>query len=149
DPIKKVDATHYIVPRQVLDALLQEGPRGPIRIIPEPQSDKIVALKLVGVAPDSAAARLGFRDGDLVRTVNGFPLNGPAEVLQAYAKTKEATKLTFAIRRAGKPLAIEWHIVGGHASDWAAAPRERDAAQTDAEERRSSAPAPRSRSKAR
>jgi type II secretory pathway component PulC len=123
--VKKVDATHYVVPRQALDTMLAEMPRWPIRVTFEQQGEKVVALKLGGVAPGSLAARLGFREGDLLEAVNGLSVTGPAEALQAYAKTKDAEKITFAISRSGKPRAIEWRIVGAHAKDWDAPPKPR------------------------
>ena len=101
--IQKTDATHYTVTYDVIDALLAEAPRLPFRGVPETRGKRVVGVKLLDIKPDSLGAKLGFRDGDVVTAINHLPITGPAEALSAYARTKDAKRLTFSVTRAGKP----------------------------------------------
>lgn len=46
-----------------------------------------------------ALASLGFRDGDVLHAVNGFSLDDPRQLLEAYAKLRSAEHLTLSFSR--------------------------------------------------
>jgi type II secretory pathway component PulC len=108
--IHKTDATHYTVTTELIDTLLAEAPRLPLRAAPLARGTRIVGVKLLDIKPDSVGAQLGFRHGDLVTAVNDLPLGSAAEVLSAYARTKDENVLTFSVTRAGQPVSIVWQV---------------------------------------
>jgi type II secretory pathway component PulC len=115
--IHKADPTHYTVTYEVIDVLLAEAPRLPLRVVPERRGKRTVGIKLLDIKPDSLGAKLGFRDRDIVTAVNDLPLTDPAEVLSAYARTRDAKLLTLSVTRAGKPVSIVWEVLGKRPAD--------------------------------
>ncbi len=69
------------------------------RFVPSVKDGAIQGLKLFAIRPDSFFARLGFQNGDLLRTVNGMPMATPEQALAAYAKLHETTHFTVEIER--------------------------------------------------
>jgi S1-C subfamily serine protease len=80
------------------------------RFVPEGQEGAWSGLRLLSVRPEGAVARLGFRDGDVVRSVNGMPVGGPAQTLRVYALLKEAARATVALEREGRKLELVYHL---------------------------------------
>jgi type II secretory pathway component PulC len=110
--IKKLDETHYQVKRTLLDAILN-NPMAALkgaRVIPAMKNGKQTGVKLYAVRPSSAYAKLGFRNGDTVISVNKLPLIGPDDALEAYTKLREAKKLEVELERAGKPVTLVFTI---------------------------------------
>ena len=114
--IKRTDPTHYTVTYEVIDVLLSEAPRLPLRAVPEARGKRAVGIRLLDIKSDSLGAKLGFRDRDVVTAVNDLPLTGPAEVLSAYAQTRDAKQLTFSVTRGGQPVSIVWEVLGSRAA---------------------------------
>jgi general secretion pathway protein C len=69
-----------------------------------------IGFRLVSVRADGPLAALGFRNGDVVRAVNGFSVASPDRALQAYTKLKLARHLSISIDRAGCSSTIELTI---------------------------------------
>jgi general secretion pathway protein C len=65
---------------------------------------------LRGVDPHSVPFALGFRDGDRVRSVNGFDLTRPEGGLRALAALGGAEHLSFSVERAGRSVTLDLSI---------------------------------------
>ncbi|AWV88195.1 hypothetical protein DN745_02115 [Bradymonas sediminis] len=61
-------------------------------------------LRFARVAPGGVFASLGFREGDIVLSVNGAPLNSQGDVLANFEKMRKMDVLNFRLERDGKPL---------------------------------------------
>ena len=82
------------------------GLSGDARVVPYFEAGQAVGFKLYAIRPDSFFASCGLENGDVVRTLNGLPLNSPDKALEAYSQMRSATHLDVAIDRAGQPQAI-------------------------------------------
>lgn len=67
-------------------------------------------LKIDSVAAGSIGAARGLVGGDVVRDVNGIPLNSLADIknLQSNPALQQANTLRFSVERAGKVMTIEY-----------------------------------------
>ncbi len=110
--VKKVDATHYEVARDIQDLLVREASHGAFRFVPEQNGGKLQGIKLSAIKPDGAPVRLGFANGDLVKSINGKALVDPSAVLEAYSKMRTADRMTFVVGRGDRDVTIEWRLVG-------------------------------------
>jgi general secretion pathway protein C len=102
--INKISDTEFVVERSALETIM-ENPMsfaGSLRTRP---TDK--GVRLSGIRNDSLFNMLGLKNGDVIKSVNGFPLNDPEKALGALAKMRTASKLNFAIERGGTPKAID------------------------------------------
>lgn len=76
------------------------------RIVPEMRDGVVVGIRLFGVRPGSLAWKLGFENGDLLRSINGDDISQPEQALRAYAKLREASDLYVLLERHGVPMTL-------------------------------------------
>ena len=58
----------------------------------------------------SLAGRLGLENGDAVRTLNGYDVTDLDGLLGALPQLGEASHLTVAVERRGRPVAIDYVV---------------------------------------
>jgi general secretion pathway protein C len=80
------------------------------RVIPHEEDGRVVGVRLYGVRRTSLLGRLGIRNGDMLRTINGFDMTSPDTALEAYTRLRTADKLTLAVKRQNKDMTIEYGI---------------------------------------
>ena len=102
--ITKVSDSEFVVERSALETIM-ENPMsfaGSLRTRP---TDK--GVRLSGIRTDSLFNMLGLKNGDVLKSVNGFALNDPEKALSALAKLRTASKLNFQVDRGGNAKAID------------------------------------------
>jgi general secretion pathway protein C len=102
--INKISETEFVVERSALETIM-ENPMsfaGSLRTRP---TDK--GVRLSGIRSDSLFNMLGLKNGDVLKSVNGFALNDPEKALSALSKLRTASKLKFDIERGGSSKAID------------------------------------------
>ena len=72
--------------------------------------EKVVGFELRRVAPGTLLDVLGLKNGDVLQSVNGFELTGPAEALQVYARLRLADNVRVKALRNGVPVELEYRI---------------------------------------
>ena len=110
--IEKISDTRFNIQRSVVDKVLanQGALMKAARVIPHEENGRVVGVKLYGIRRTSLLGRLGVRNGDMLRTINGFDMTSPDTALQAYSRLRTADKLTLAIKRQNKETTIEYNI---------------------------------------
>lgn len=112
DAVRQTGPGAYTVDGARWDAMLADS--GALarsaRLVPALKDGAVIGFKLYAVRPASWFARLGLKNGDVLRTVNGLPLASPQEALEAYAKVRDAPALTLDITRAGQPMRLRYTI---------------------------------------
>ncbi len=71
---------------------------------------KIEGYKLYQVGKDHVFYALGARGGDVIRRVNGMPLNDTEKMLEIWGSVKQAPKITVDLERQGKIITYEFII---------------------------------------
>jgi general secretion pathway protein C len=110
--IRKLDEHSYEVERTTLEALLANTPallQG-ARIAPELREGHAAGFRFYSVRPDSAFARIGLRNGDVVVAINGLPLTTPEGGLEAFVKLRSASHVSLAIERRGERITHDYRI---------------------------------------
>jgi general secretion pathway protein C len=110
--IEKISDTKFLIQRSLVDkALANQGSlMKTARVIPHDENGRVVGVKLYGIRRTSLLGRLGVRNGDMLRTINGFDMTSPDTALQAYSVLRTANKLTLAVKRQNKEVTIEYNI---------------------------------------
>jgi general secretion pathway protein C len=62
------------------------------------------------VRSHSLVAQLGIKRGDLIKEVNGVPLDSPEKALQVFQQLREAKKVSVNLLRRGKPLTYSYEV---------------------------------------
>lgn len=112
DGIEKLSDTRFNIQRSLVDKVLanQGSLMKTARVIPHEEGGRVVGVRLYGIRRTSLLGRLGIRNGDMLRTINGFDMTSPDSALEAYTTLRSADKLTLAIKRRNNDMTIEYNI---------------------------------------
>ncbi len=112
DGISKISDTQFTIQRSLVDkALANQGSlMKTARVIPHEEDGRVTGVKLYGIRRNSLLGRLGIRNGDMLRTINGFDMTSPDTALEAYSRLRSADKLSLAVKRQNKEMTIEYNI---------------------------------------
>jgi len=110
--IEKITDTRFNIQRSIVDKVLanQGSIMKTARVIPHEENGRVVGMKLYGIRRTSLLGKLGIRNGDMLRTINGFDMTSPDTALQAYTSLRMADALTLAVKRQNKEMTIEYNI---------------------------------------
>lgn len=71
---------------------------------------RTVGIRLVGIRPGTWPALLGFRNADVIRSVNGFDMATPDDALAAFARLRSADQLTVEILRDENVVRLDYDM---------------------------------------
>jgi len=110
--IEKISDTKFNIQRSLVDKVLanQGSLMKTARVIPHEEDGRVAGVKLYGIRRNSLLGRLGVRNGDMLRTINGFDMTSPDTALEAYSTLRTADKLTLAVKRQKNEMTIEYNI---------------------------------------
>lgn len=112
DKIERMSDTEFGVDRSVVDVVVRDYSkllRGTV-VKPVTKNGQVIGVRLSRTTPQSLLGRLGLKNGDVVRSINGFRLTGPEKALQAYARLRTASDIRVEVERGGKPMTIDLHV---------------------------------------
>jgi general secretion pathway protein C len=78
---------------------------------PAVKDGQMIGMRISAVRPGSAYDRLGLKNGDILRSVNGFDLTTPDKMLEAYTKLRTASSLALQIDRRGEPVQLHYKVL--------------------------------------
>ena len=80
------------------------------RVVPNYRNGKYEGFKLVGVRPGSLYRAIGVRSGDVIKSVNGKPIDSPNKALDLFEKLKNSSHISLDIERRGQPKQLSYTI---------------------------------------
>ncbi|MDC0674567.1 PDZ domain-containing protein [Nannocystis radixulma] len=97
-----------VVKRAEFDAFVAAPETAPrlARVIPAMRDGKTVGFNLYSIRAGSPLALFGFKNGDLVRSVNGEPIDGIDAALRLYSQMRLLDRWTIAGTRKGEPFEL-------------------------------------------
>ena len=110
--IKKIGPNRYEVERKLVNEFLQNAAmagRG-AKIVPNMKGGKPNGFRLYAIRPYSIFAKLGIRNGDVIRAVNNQDITSPDKALELYTKLRGASHLTISLNRRNKPVTMHYTI---------------------------------------
>jgi hypothetical protein len=110
--VTKIDDHTFDVTRDAVDRVLQNpmSAAKDMRIVPAMTNGKPDGFKLYAIKPGSLIDRLGFKNGDTLREINGFALTSADKALEAYVKVRDATEILVTVGRAGQNVTLTYRI---------------------------------------
>jgi general secretion pathway protein C len=109
--IRQISETQFEVDRSAVEqTIANPAELMKARIFPVRDGDRVVGMRLMGVRPGTLLGSLGMQNGDVLTSINGFEMNDPQRMLEAYSKLMKADRLTATVMRGGRPVNIEFHI---------------------------------------
>ena len=74
---------------------------------PEVANGEVLGMRIRLPDPSHPLARLGIRDGDVVKSLNGTALEGPESVSMVYRVLRNSPTLRFEVGRNGQDETVE------------------------------------------
>jgi general secretion pathway protein C len=110
--VRPLDEGHYEVSRSELDAALTriDHIAEQVRIVPAYRDGQPEGFKVFAMRPDSLFSKLGLVNGDVVRRINGFEMNSPANALEVYARLRDATRIDVELERGSSSIRKSYSI---------------------------------------
>lgn len=110
--IRSIDENRYEVPRSELEAALNQLDKlaTDVRILPAYKDGHPEGFKLFAIRPGSLFSLLGMVSGDVVRRINGFEMNTPANALEAYTRLRDANRIDVDLERNGSSIRKSYSV---------------------------------------
>jgi general secretion pathway protein C len=110
--ITRISDTEYRVDRSLVTSLMsnQAELMRMARVIPHEENGQVVGVKLYGIRRSSLLGRLGIRNGDMLRSINGLDMTSPDTALQAYAQLPSTSEVTVSLQRRGQDMSIKFNL---------------------------------------
>ncbi|MGE0791439.1 MAG: type II secretion system protein GspC [Sandaracinaceae bacterium] len=110
--ISQVSEREFSIDRGLVNKLLtnQAALMRTARVIPHEEGGRVVGVKLYGIRRSSLLGRLGIQNGDMLRTINGYDMSAPDSALEAYARLRNADRITINLTRRGADQTIDYQI---------------------------------------
>lgn len=71
---------------------------------------RVEGYRILDVEPDSLFTQLGIRPGDLIKSVNGTPLDSPAKAMEFFNEFKSAPRIQLTINRNGRDEEVSFNV---------------------------------------
>lgn len=81
-----------------------------VRVMPAFRDGQPIGFKFAGLAPDSAVAKLGLKTGDVIRSINGQPLDSMQRVLGLAAALDRTPEVLVQVEREGQLLTHRYRL---------------------------------------
>lgn len=110
--IKKVSANRYILDRKEVDRLSGDMSQfmTQVRVVPNIVRGKASGYKLMNVKRGSLVESVGLQNGDIVKEINGRPIDKPEAAFGAYQQLKDDGRFVIEIERKGKREILSYDI---------------------------------------
>jgi len=110
--IKKYTDGDYVVDRRMVDnafdnmgQLMRQA-----RIMPNLKNGKIDGFKVSNIKKDSLYDKIGIKDGDVVRNINGITFNGPEDFLKVFEVLRNAKSINIDVTRGGSSQSLSYAV---------------------------------------
>lgn len=97
----KVDAAVQDMGRLMTDA----------RIRPFFSGGKVDGIMISNIVPGSIFQQLGLRNGDVIRGIDGRPLQSPNDLMEVYKSLESGTELAVDIKRRGRDQLLQYQFI--------------------------------------
>jgi len=110
--IESLDANRWLIPAEVA-----ENARGNVgdllkqaQAVPYLEDGQTTGFQLRMIQAGSLIAQLGLQKGDILREVNGLPLNSPEKALQVFGQLRQASQISIGLERKGEAMTFAYEI---------------------------------------
>lgn len=111
DRIEKLGDGKYRVDRQLIrDLVMGTTQAKGVRALPVLEKGEIKGLRLTGVRPDSVAAAVGIKSGDVLDAIDGVKIKSAQQLLDLFTRLDTVSAVELTGTRGGKNLALHFEL---------------------------------------
>lgn len=110
--IKKVSANKFILDRKEVERLSSDVSQfmTQVRIVPSFVKGKADGYKMLNIKKGSLVEGVGFKNGDVIKEINGKSINKPEDAFRAYEELMKGGGFSIDIQRKGKRETIYYEV---------------------------------------
>lgn len=105
--IHKISDTKYEVERSAVNQIIQNYAQLGAGLRTKTSGG---GMRLTGIRQNSVLSAIGMKNGDNLKSINGYDMGDQDKALEAYSKLRTAGKLTIDVERDGAPTTIDISI---------------------------------------
>ncbi len=112
EEVKKLAPNRYLVNREDVSAAVGDINQfmTQARLKPHFEAGKPTGYSVSEVVPGSLMEKLGLKNNDVIKKVNGLPISRPEEVMQAYAQLQRDSNIELEVERGGRSEVLRYEI---------------------------------------
>jgi general secretion pathway protein C len=110
--IKRLSANRYRIPQEELRDAFENMNHllTQVRMVPNFKDGQPDGFKLLSIKGGSLIHRSGFRDGDIIKRVNGIEIDSPEKAFEVYEQVRNEPTITVEIMRGGKRRTFTYEV---------------------------------------
>jgi hypothetical protein len=110
--VRKVDTGRFVLRRDFVEKALARMSKiaRANRFSTVHRGGRIRGVRIERLPPHGLLPRVGLERGDILRTLNGYALGDPKDMMEAYAGLGSAGRLTLVVQRGSKTLALDYRV---------------------------------------
>jgi general secretion pathway protein C len=110
--IQAISESEFIVPRNEVDSALENMSQlfTQIRAVPHFEGGQSVGFRLFAIRRGSLFDRIGLKNGDIIRNINGSEMNDPSKAVALLQALRDARNLDVEITRNQQQQSIKYTI---------------------------------------
>ncbi len=110
--VTQVASGSYVVDRKVLETATQDMSRllTQARLVPNFRGGKPNGFRIFSIVPNSLFDKIGLRNGDIIKSINGIDLKDPEKAFQVYQMLKDNDRFEIDLIRAGQRMTLTYEV---------------------------------------
>ncbi len=111
--IRKTGSTSWEIEQGELDGALGNMAKlaTQARVVPAFEGGKAIGFKLFSIRRNSLYEKIGLKNGDIIKSINGYDMSDPANAMQLIGKLKDGKSFQVDIKRRGKNTTLDYSVV--------------------------------------
>ena len=108
----QVGAGTYVIDQRALNAALDNIGKAmtDARLLPSIKDGKVEGFRVSEVKPQGIFGTIGIQNGDILLSINDFPIDSPEKAIQAFATLKGQSRIKLDLIRNGQPATFNYDI---------------------------------------
>lgn len=110
--IKKLGGNRFTIKRDFLDNLTRrlDIVASQAAIVPYFEKGRAAGFRIYHIRNNSLYKKLGLKNGDVIKRINGYEFTSPQKALEAYSNLMSANNLSVEVKRGGKMVNFGYKI---------------------------------------
>jgi general secretion pathway protein C len=107
-----VGAGSFVVDQRALNAALDNIGQAmtDARLLPSTKDGKVEGFRASEVKPNGVFGMVGIRNGDVLKSINDFPIDSPEKAIQSFVSLKGQSRIKLDLIRDGQPVTFTYDI---------------------------------------
>lgn len=108
----QVGVGSYVIDQRALNASLDNIGQAmtDARLLPSIKNGKVEGFRISEVKPQGIFGTIGIKNGDVLLSINDFPIDSPEKAIQSFASLKGQSRIKLDLVRDGQPTTFNYDI---------------------------------------